>query len=396
MAWRIFFQPWRWRKGNVAKALEARIRQDFTIRYAVAFESGRTSLTTLLQTSGLAAGDEVALQAYTCVAVPNAVLWAGLKPIYIDCLRDTLTMSPRDVEKKITPRTKAIIIQYTFGQVGALDEILKIAREKNLIVIEDCAHVIGGKHHGQLLGTVGDASFFSFGRDKVISGVFGGMALTNNDDWGKRLRAAEEKYNFPDYLWIWQQINHPIVTMKAKLLYRIGLGKVIFRVAQKLHWISKTVVPAERNGKKPPFVFRKMPNALARLTLHQYEKLERFNTHRKSIGKWYREKLRGNQTYELLREEEESIPLRFFVQVENPNDLIRFAKKESIYLGDWYNEAVAPTGVQYERIGYQEGSCPVAEELAKHSVNLPVDIHSGEKEAKRVIDTLQKYSEEKK
>lgn len=394
LAWRLFFQPWRWLSGSAVHILEERFAQDFNRPYAVAFESGRTSLATLLETSRLSPGDEVALQAYTCVAVPNAVLWAGFKPLYVDCERGTLTMSPSDLEKKITDRTKAIIIQYTFGQVGRLEEILAVAKKYNLLIIEDIAHVIHGGHGDRLLGSFGDASFMSFGRDKAISGVFGGLAFLSDGEWAARLKEKQASYDLPRRTWVLRQLFHPIITFTVKLFYDIGsLGKILFAISKKLNLISKSVEPEERKGEKPNFVFHKMPNALALLTLHQYEKIGRFNAHRKKIAALYHNAFKSYSNCELPPKDSTINYLRFPIFLNNPQLVMELVKKEKIYLGDWYQDPVAPRGVDYSRIQYQEGSCPVAEAVAKESLNLPTDIHISFARAGRVVDSLTTYLE---
>jgi dTDP-4-amino-4,6-dideoxygalactose transaminase len=392
LAFKLILEPWRWQAGEAPGDLEKKITDDFGTKYAITFESGRTSLATLLGTAPLNPGDEVALQAYTCVAVPNAVRWAGLKPLYIDCDSETLTMSPSDLERRITARTKAIIIQYTFGQVGELKKLLTIANERKLLVIEDCAHVIGGRYGNRLLGTLGHASFMSFGRDKAISGVFGGLALTNDEAWGKRLKNKQKEYRLPSKFWVWQQLLHPIITAKAKLFYDLGgLGKVGFALSKKLGLISKSVETEEKYGNRPTFVFHRMPNALALLILHQYGKLECFNANRKKIAAFYRQSLKDYVSCKLPPEDNSIIFLRFPLRVQNPEGLIGAAKKEKIYLGDWYNEAIAPRGVDYEKIGYKKGSCPVSEAEAKRSVNLPTDIHISAKHGEHIVRVVQAY-----
>src|SRR5947207_2728640 len=108
LAWRLLWQPWKWRKGNAAEKLEEVIAQKIGVKHAISFESGRTSMHAILKALNIKAGDEVLLQAYTCVAVPDPVLWTGATPIYVDC-DQTLTMSAADLEKKITPRAKVLI-----------------------------------------------------------------------------------------------------------------------------------------------------------------------------------------------------------------------------------------------------------------------------------------------
>ena len=123
-------------------------------------------------------GDEVIVQAFTCLAVPEVVIWCGAKPVYLD-IDESLNLDIRLLEKSISSKTRIIIVQHTFGIPAKIDMIKKIAQKHNIILIEDCAHSLGAKYNSQKIGTFGDAAFFSFGRDKVISSVFGGLAFIN-------------------------------------------------------------------------------------------------------------------------------------------------------------------------------------------------------------------------
>jgi len=142
--------------------------------------SGRSALYLILKAAGIGEGDEVLIQAYTCNAVPNPIIWTGAKPIYADIKADSLNVAVDDLKKKITERTRAIILQHTFGRPGPIEEVLEITRNKKLLFIEDCAHCLGAEYKGKKLGTYGDAAIFSFGREKVISSLAGGAIIVGN------------------------------------------------------------------------------------------------------------------------------------------------------------------------------------------------------------------------
>src|SRR3989338_1413783 len=114
-------------------------------------------------------------------------------------------MSPTDIKKKISSRSKVLIIQHTFGTSAKLTELLAIAKQHQLYVIEDCAHALGARYQQQLVGTFGDAAIFSFGRDKVISSVYGGALLTKQPFTLPSLPS-------PSLFWIKQQLVHPFIT----------------------------------------------------------------------------------------------------------------------------------------------------------------------------------------
>src|SRR3989344_1775809 len=309
LAFKLSFQPWRWKasekgKEQSDKILEREFAKLLGAKYALAFNSGRSSLMAILQDLGLQKGDEVLLQAFTCNAVPNPVMWTGLKPVYVDCREDDFNIDVDDLERKITPKSKVVIVQHTFGLPADLDRVSEVCKKYNLMLIEDCAHALGAIYKGQLVGTFGKAAFFSFSRDKVISSVYGGMAVTNDEKLAEKMREFQERIGYPSGFWIKQQLLHP-VAMNWKILptYRV-FGKYVLVFSQWLHILSKAVHWKEKRGMKPGYFPKRMPNALAILALRQLGKLDRFNTHRKGIAKKYYEELAGT-SFELPEKFEE-------------------------------------------------------------------------------------------
>ena len=110
---------------------------------AFAFWKGRVALYAILRALGVGAGDEVLIAGFTCVVVPNAVRFAGATPVYADIAPGSYNLDPASAERTITPRTRAMIVQHTLGLPAELDELLALAEQHNLVVIEDCAHTLG-------------------------------------------------------------------------------------------------------------------------------------------------------------------------------------------------------------------------------------------------------------
>jgi dTDP-4-amino-4,6-dideoxygalactose transaminase len=127
-----------------------------------------------------------------------------------------------------------------------------------------------------------------------------------------------------------------------------------------------------------------MPGALAMLALHQFKKLDRFNNHRIELAKFYSANLSGP----VSSKDEKNIFLRYTVMVESPKKVANALKTKGILVGDWYTESIAPAGVQYGKIGYEPSTCPNAERLAQHSLNLPTAIGTSLKEAQYVVEKL--------
>lgn len=392
LAARLLYQPWKWRRGEAVATLEAQFRTWLPVKHAYAFSSGRAALHAILETLSLRPDDEVLLQAYTCVAVPDPILWASAKPVYVDCAENTFKMSPVDLERKITVKSRVLIIQHTFGLPADMDALLAIAKKHNLFVIEDCAHALGAEYNGKRVGTFGDAAFFSFGRDKVISSVFGGMVVTVDDTIARRLKDWQATLPPARLWWIFQQLNHPVVTVKVKLLYRTGIGQLIMALSKLLHITSKAVHAIEKRGGKPAFTKYCMPEALAVLALHQFKKMEHFNMHRRTIAHFYSKKVVGHSSFRLPELQEGHIYLRYTIQTQHAAKILAEARKRDIFLGDWYRTPIAPNGVDYDAIGYKIGSCPNAEKLADESINLPTDIHISPKEADRVVNFIKNFA----
>ena len=148
-------------KKNYIEIFENNFKKHLSFKYVFSLNSGRSALMLILKALDIKAHDEIIVQAFTCNAVINPILQKKAKPIYID-VDKTLNIDPKKIEARITKKTKAIIIQHTFGYPAEIEEIQKIAKKHNLFLIEDCAHALGAKYNNEYCGTFGDVAFFSF------------------------------------------------------------------------------------------------------------------------------------------------------------------------------------------------------------------------------------------
>ena len=162
-------------------ALEAYVRDLFGVKYALGVNSGTSALMAAYVGCGIGPGTEVIVPAYTFYASAAAVVASKAIPVIAE-IDDSLTMDPADVERKITPQTKAIVPVHMVGNCTDMDPIMEIARKHNLVVIEDNAQACGGRYKGQYLGTIGDMGCFSLSTYKVVGTGEAGMVLTN-DEW---------------------------------------------------------------------------------------------------------------------------------------------------------------------------------------------------------------------
>ena len=156
--------------------------------YAVAFSSGTAALHAAAYAAGIAKGDEAITTPLTFAADGNCVLYNGGTIKFADIQKDTYNIDPQEIKKHITSKTKALIPVDFTGQPCDLDEINQIAREHNLVVIEDACHGIGSEYKGKKLGGLSDMTVFSFHPVKTITTGEGGMVLTNNEQYSEQLR----------------------------------------------------------------------------------------------------------------------------------------------------------------------------------------------------------------
>ncbi len=168
--------------GAVTQDFEMRFARYTGIKYALAVANGTAALHMACLAVGLQAGDEVILPALTFVASANAVRYTGATPVFADiCGLDDLTLSLAQVEKLITPRTRAVMVMHYGGYPCDMPALLEIARKHNLKIIEDAAHATGSTLNGSSMGTWGDIGCFSFFSNKNMTTGEGGMVVTNDD-----------------------------------------------------------------------------------------------------------------------------------------------------------------------------------------------------------------------
>jgi dTDP-4-amino-4,6-dideoxygalactose transaminase len=393
----IIFKPFCWKKTKKAKELEEKFKNRFRTEYVFSVNSGRSGLILILKAIGIGEGDEVLLQGFTCNAAVNPVLRLGAVPVFVD-IDETLNLDPKDLERKITGKSRAVIVQHTFGWPAQIEEIKKVAEEKGLFLIEDCAHSLGASYKGEFCGSFGDAAFFSFGRDKTISSVFGGMVTVRKQGLAEKMRKEWENLKLPSSFWIFQQLLHPFLCWFFVIpAYALNqhLGRLVLGAFHRLSILSKSVYKKEKRGKIPCHFPTRMPDALASLALRQFSKLERFNRHRKEVARLYERELEGFKApFAASERDRQPSYLKYPVLVGvDTDEFLKRARKRKIYLDDgWRKSPVVPPDTDLESMKYVKGSCPEAEKAALKIVNLPCHIGINQKEARKVVSLLKSYA----
>ncbi len=175
--------------GPKCEELEKMFMEMFDVRHAVAVTNCTDSLHLACMLCGLGHGDEVLCPSLTFAASVNCIRYVGATPVFCDIVGpEHLNINPEEIEKKITRRTKAIVVVHMAGFPAKMDEIMAIAHRHNLKVIEDACHGPLSEYKGRKLGTIGDVASFSFFSNKNISTGEGGMLVTNNEEFARRAR----------------------------------------------------------------------------------------------------------------------------------------------------------------------------------------------------------------
>jgi len=156
-------------------------------RHAVAVNSGTSALDIAVQVLGFPQGSEIITTPFTFAATSNAILYNRLTPVYADIIRGTRNIDPKDICRKITPKTRAVLIVDFAGQPCELKAIQKVCRDHGLVLIEDACHALGASYGNKKVGTIADMTIFSFHPVKAITTGEGGMIVTDNEGYAKKL-----------------------------------------------------------------------------------------------------------------------------------------------------------------------------------------------------------------
>jgi len=174
--------------GNMNTRLEKAFAKKFNAKFAITANSGTTTLHAALWALGVRYGDEVIVTPLTVISCMNSILYCNAIPVFADVDPETFNIDPESIRKCITPRTKAIMVVHLYGQVCNMTEIMKIAKENDLSVLEDCAQCFLGTHNNKNEGSFGDVASWSFENSKHLTTGDGGILTCNDEKIGDNLR----------------------------------------------------------------------------------------------------------------------------------------------------------------------------------------------------------------
>ncbi|PIQ75945.1 hypothetical protein COU78_03190 [Candidatus Peregrinibacteria bacterium CG10_big_fil_rev_8_21_14_0_10_49_24] len=384
---RLLLSPWTWNNTKHTNELRNELEKQFSAS-AHLFGSGREALLALLRSLRFEQGSEIIIQGYTCVALPNAIHTAGYTPVYADIDLQTLNMDPNAIQGRISSRTRAIICQHTFGIPADTERLSHLCAQHNIVLIEDCAHMLPDAQGPGTVGKYGEYVLLSFGRDKAISGVLGGAILSRNDGTSALLRQEESNAHTLAIHTVFRALLYPALYHKGRMTYGLfGIGKILLFLAGKLRLLLPVLSASEKQGDMPPHV-HKMPPPCAALVRAELSRLGEINAHRRALTQYYA-RYADTQRWKILPHLTKLPLQKFPLFVQHADDIRAALKKYNIYLDDsWTGAVVCPRTVHQESTNYLSGSCPHAERVAREILTLPTHPTMTQKQADSLLHHL--------
>ncbi len=384
----VSYAPHQYVRGKSIEKLRTALSKQFEGSTGL-FASGRESLLALLQAMKLRSGEEIIVQGYTCVVVPNAIHAAGGVPVYADLNEETLNLTPESVEASLSPRTRAVICQHTFGIPSDTKKLRDLCDRHKILLIEDCAHLIPDETGPKEIGVLGDAVILSFGRDKAISGIAGGAVITRNPVFSDAIRSLESSaLDLP-----WREVAKLLeygsrMRCIVRPLSWCGLQKPILAFLNAIGLFSPILTENEREGHMSPLL-RKLPNACAYLALHSLSRLREINDHRRMLTAFYLAE-GAERGWPMLSGIHKDLPLQKFpLFVSGAKEKRVVLRKQNIHLDDgWTGCVVCPETVSITETGYEAGFDPNAEKVCKSILSLPTHPTMTLAQAKKLVERI--------
>lgn len=340
---RVYTRSW-YIEGAEDEAFEKEFAEFCTVGYCVGSGNGLDALMLALKALDIKEGDEVIVPSNTYIATALAVTYVGATLVFVEPDIRTFNIDPAKIEAAITPRTKAIMPVHLYGQACDMDPVMEIAKKYHLYVVEDCAQAHGATYKGKKIGSFGDAAGFSFYPGKNL-GALGdaGAVVSNNEELIKKVRALGNYGSDYKYHHIYKGNNSRLDELQAAFLR-------------------------------------------AKLPL-----LEKMNEERRRIAGLYLEGIK-NPLVELPYVIEDAVPVWhiFGIRCKRRNELEAYLNDAGVGTNKHYP---IPMHLQecYKDLGYKEGDFPIAEEISKTELSLPMYYGMTDEEVSYVIDKVNEF-----
>lgn len=312
-------------------------------KYALGVGNGADALRLVIYALGVGVGDEVISVANTFTATIDAVIHTGATPVLVDC-DEYFNIDPLEIEKKITKKTKGIIVVHLYGQPARMDMIMKIAKKHKLFVVEDCAQAHGAEFNGKKVGSIGIAGCFSFYPGKNLGAMGDGGMITTND---KSLYEKLEKLRF--FGQGKNKYHHDIVGFNSRL-----------------------------------------DNLQAAILLIKLKKLNKWNSQRINAAKIYTKLLKGVVELPSLAKGAKHVYHLYVVKTPRRDELLKFLQDNGVYPGIHYPVPLHLLNA-HKKLGHKEGDFPNSERASNSILSLPIFPGITEAEIKKVVSLIKKF-----
>ena len=347
-----------WATGPEVQEFEDKLAKYFKIKHVISFNSGTSALHAVLLAFGITSG-EVIVPSYSFISTANCVILAGAKPVFAEIEEETLGLDPKDVKKKITKKTRAIIPMHYGGKVCKHIETLReLAEINDLLLIEDNAESFGATSNNKLAGTFGDASMLSFCQNKVITTGEGGAICTNNKEIYEKLSLIRSH----------GRVESP--------------GTNYFSNINEMDYIQVG------------YNYR-MPTICAALGLSQLGKIEEIIKLRRKKGQFYDKEFEKETNVKILPDIQgiRNVYQLYSILLENPDtrkELQEFLLEKNIYTKIYFFPIHLKTFYK-EKFGFNIGTLPVTEEISNKILTLPFSIRFTEIDQMFIINSLKEF-----
>lgn len=350
------------------------------------FWKGRIGMYAALKACGIGKGDEVIVQAFTCVVVPNSIIYTGATPIYVDIKKHSFNASFEDIREKVTDKTKVIITQNTFGLSTDVKQISDLCAQRGIICIEDCTHGFGGMHDGKSNGSFADFAFYSTQWNKPFSTGIGGILRVNNP---KYLQKIQKIYDLAISPTTREKLMlNALIKARRYFLNDISYWALIKLYRQLTAW--KIVVgsssPEEIEAPEMPEAFlKKGCKTQYREGNRSLKRLDDVLKRRKANALKISDYLKSHgKTYVPPDLEENHSFLIYPVLVKSRSEFIKLAEDAGLPIGDWFISPLHPVTENFNLWGLNCTDFPVATEISSQIINIPLD----RKSLKKYLDFL--------
>src|SRR3984893_2009375 len=359
--------------GPKVKRFEEEFSKFCGAEYGLAVTSGSTGLQLSMIAAGIGPGDEVITTPISWIATANAAAVLGAKVVFADVNPRTLNLDPASVEKKITPRTKAILPVHLYGQCSDMDALNELARPRKIRVVEDAAHAAGAEYKGRKAGSLGDLAVFSFHQQKnMVTLGEGGMVTTSDKSLYERMLS-------------YRSLCCRTYDPKGKYLPL----DVSVRPMGKRYWYTDF----DGIGLK-----ERMTDAQAAVGSVQLRKLDSLNARRIEIANKYSKGLRGIKGLALpfVAPENKHVFHAYAVLLEDT-----FSRTKEDFMWDlytlkhikaWSHYMPIHLSTVYRELGHRDGECPVAEKLFERYVSIPIHPRMTDAVVQYVIDSIREVA----